>query len=194
MAERREREREQAAFFKVFRSALTCRDVLEQQAGVCGVLGLCVLIPNTTGAPFVYYLSFFGPTLVGGTWLSNLNLSPALNWLFSFPDCWRFAAPLQKKRSSTRKERKRPWQPAWHHQSGHMYLEPQQDAQVPRRPVVEGVHQIFVRVPLHSLVLQISDAHSQVVTVPFLGIKHSKSWWCIMGNYQISPCLPFREG
>lgn len=42
---------EQAA---VFRSALSCRDVLEQQAGVSGVLGLCVLIPNTTGAPFVY--------------------------------------------------------------------------------------------------------------------------------------------
>lgn len=78
-------------------------------------------------------------------------------------------------------------------QSGHMYLEPQQDAHVPRRPVVEGVHQIFVRVLLHSLVLQISDTHSQVVTVPFLEIKHSKSG-CIMGNYQISPCLPFREG
>lgn len=45
---------EQAAFFTVFRSALSCRDVLEQQAGVSGVLGLCVLIPNTTGAPFVY--------------------------------------------------------------------------------------------------------------------------------------------
>lgn len=58
-----------------------------------------------------------------------------------------------------------------------VYLEAQQDAQVPRRPVVEGVHQVFVGALLRALALQVPVIHAQawpVITLLFLGMKHSK--------------------
>lgn len=43
-----------------FRSALSCREVLDQpEAGFSGVLGLSALILTPTGAPFVYLVVLF---------------------------------------------------------------------------------------------------------------------------------------
>lgn len=78
-----------------------------------------------------------------------------------------------------------------HHQSGDAYLEPQQDAHVPRRPVIERVHQIFVLGIPHALVLQVAHAHSQVVTVLLLGIKHTAgvddALWVIIRSPYVYP-------
>lgn len=133
---------------------------------------------------FVSHLFF--PTLVGVTWFSGSNLSLDGNFLTVLK-----AGGLQ-------------------HQEGEQtsvkaciiihvprYLEAQQDAHVPRRPVVEGVHQIFVHVLLHALVLQIPDAHSQVwlvATVLFLGIKHRDDILCVGRCGWVWMCVVFTRG